>query len=111
MICLRSTCHRRATHLMGRKSIMHADVRTSIVTGLVLCATLIGCAAPSARTDSTQGPDTGGGAAAVGVKRIVIGIAGELPVLNLKVIRTVQSFTAPGGAEVEDLLTDGLADL
>jgi len=79
----------------------------------VLLATLVGCAAPPARTDTAQSSGNSGnsGTTSSGPKRIVIGIAGELPVLNLKVIRSVQSFTAPGGSEVEDLLTDGLADL
>jgi peptide/nickel transport system substrate-binding protein len=90
---------------------MHTDFRTSIVTGLVLIATLVGCAAPPARTDTAQAPNPAPGTTPVGPQRMVIGIAGELPVLNLKVIRSVQSFTAPGGAEVEDLLTDGLSDL
>jgi peptide/nickel transport system substrate-binding protein len=47
----------------------------------------------------------------VRTKRLVIGIAGDLPVLTNKVIRAVYAYTSPGGSEVEDLITDGLSDL
>lgn len=77
------------------------------VAAFLSAAIILGCA-PTARQDTATPEDT---SRVTGPKRMVVGIAGELPVLNLKVIRSVQSFTAPGGSEVEDLLTDGLADL
>jgi peptide/nickel transport system substrate-binding protein len=86
-----------------------ADIRTRILVGAVLCATIVGCATPPTRSGSGQGSE---GAAESGrTKRIAIGIAGDLPVLTNRVIRAVYSYTSPGGSEVEDLITDGLSDL
>jgi peptide/nickel transport system substrate-binding protein len=71
---------------------------------------LMGCATPSSGTPAQQAtgaPST----VSTGPKRITIGIAGNLPVLNSKVIRSVYSYTSPGGVEVENMLVDGLADL
>src|SRR5207249_10400408 len=66
---------------------------------------------PPLRMDSGQAPSSVAKTESVGPKRIVIAIAGDLPVLSNKVIRAVYAYTSPGGSEVEDLITDGLADL
>ncbi len=87
------------------------DLCTSMITGVVLLATVAGCATPPARTDSAQATDSAARVESAGNKRIVVGIAGDLPVLNNKVIRAVFAYTSPGGSQVEDLITDGLADL
>src|SRR4051794_11827181 len=76
----------------------------------MLVLMIAGCAAPPARTGQVSGGETGQPQSS-GPKRIVVAIAGDLPVLNTKVIRAVYAYTAPGGIEVEDLITDGLADL
>src|SRR5581483_12062687 len=90
---------------------MRPRARIPIVTGLLLVALQVACAAPPARTDTGQTASSPARSASAGPKRIVIGIPGDLPVLNNKVIRSVFSFTSPGGSEVEDLSVDGLADL
>src|SRR3712207_6410430 len=91
--------------MMRRKS------GTVILTGLMLLVLIVGCAAPATRTDSGQAPRSGGQGESARAKRIVIGIAGDLPVLTNRVIRAVYAYTSPGGSEVEDLITDGLSDL
>ena len=84
---------------------------TTMFAVIALVATIVGCAAPPNRSDSGQAPRTGAQAESGRTKRIVIGIAGDLPVLTNRVIRAVYSYTSPGGSEVEDLITDGLSDL
>ncbi len=88
------------------------NLRLSAISAVVLAATLIACAAPPSRTDrGAQAASSGSSAQASGSKRIVAAITGDLPVLNNKVIRATLAYSAPGGAEVEDLITDGLVDL
>jgi peptide/nickel transport system substrate-binding protein len=72
---------------------------------------VVGCAAPPNRTGSIPAPGSAGQSESTRTKRIVIGIAGDLPVLTNRVIRAVYAYTSPGGSEVEDLITDGLSDL
>jgi peptide/nickel transport system substrate-binding protein len=84
---------------------------TRILAVVALWATIVGCAAPPSRSDSGQAPRTAAQSESGRAKRIVIGIAGDLPVLTNRVIRAVYSYTSPGGGEVEDLITDGLTDL
>src|SRR5205807_79252 len=76
-----------------------------------LLAATVGCVAPATRTDAGQASSSSSQTEAGRTKRIVIGIAGDLPVLTNRVIRAVLSYTSPGGSEIEDLITDGLSDL
>src|SRR5947207_3324996 len=82
--------------------VMHrGTVGKSIVPLVVLVVTLVSCAAPPTRTGTTGSSDAGTSTASGGAKRIVIAIAGDLPVLNNKIIRSVFAYTSPGGSEVE----------
>jgi len=87
------------------------DWGTSVLVGVALWATIVGCAVPPNRTDSAQAPGSAAQGESGRTKRIVVAIAGDLPVLTNRVIRAVAAFTTPGGSEVEDLITDGLSDL
>jgi peptide/nickel transport system substrate-binding protein len=89
----------------------HPGLGASIVLSVTVWATLVGCAAPPNRTDSGVAPSAAAQTEPGRTKRIVIGIAGDLPVLTNRVIRAVYAYTSPGGSEVEDLITDGLSDL
>ena len=51
------------------------------------------------------------GARPAALRKVTAAITGDLPVLSNKVIRAALAFTAPGGAEIEDMITDGLSDL
>ena len=86
------------------------NFRASLVSGFVLLIALTGCVTPATRTDPTQTSNLPAGTEFRGTKRIVVGIAGDLPLLTNRVIRGVLAYTSPGGSEVEDLITDGLAD-
>jgi peptide/nickel transport system substrate-binding protein len=84
---------------------------SSILAAVVLFVTVVGCAAPPNRADPAQASRSGAQVESGRTKRIVIGIAGDLPVLTNRVIRAVFAYTSPGGSEIEDLITDGLSDL
>src|SRR5207249_9140590 len=69
----------------GELTVMQKKTLGFVLGVLVSVSTVVGCA-PAARPDSAQATD-GGAPKASGPKRMVIGIAGDLPVVNLKVIR------------------------
>ncbi len=91
--------------------MIRPHVGTTILACVALWAALSGCVAPPSQSDAARASGSASQGESVRAKRIVVGIAGDLPVLTNKVIRAVFAYTSPGGSEVEDLITDGLSDL
>src|SRR5437764_13044140 len=81
------------------------------LVGIALVTLLISCVATPNRTNSPSAASPANSSESAGPKRIVMAIAGDLPILDNKMIRSVLAYSAPGGSELQDLITDGLADL
>lgn len=88
-----------------------SNKRGPIIASVVLAVALVSCVAPPNRGERSQASETAPKAESMGPKRIVAAISGDLPLLNNRAIRSVLAYSAPGGAEIEDLITDGLTDL